>query len=88
MKGEAARSARMAASRSASETNAVRTLKKGEYTKTPVPGPTGYHIILVEDARQFAPPGLNELKPLLLQGVIQQKTEKFIADLKTQATIK
>jgi peptidyl-prolyl cis-trans isomerase C len=67
---------------------AVRDLKKGEYTKTPMQDQAGFQVIYVEDTRPLTPPNVEELKPALTQALAQQKTMKYIADLREKATIK
>jgi peptidyl-prolyl cis-trans isomerase C len=66
---------------------AIMGLKKGEFTKTPVEDQAGFHILLVEDVRPFNPPGIDELQSGLTQAVAQQKTAKYIADLREKAKV-
>jgi peptidyl-prolyl cis-trans isomerase C len=68
--------------------NAVQTLKKGEFTKTPVLLGTNWHVFYVEDIRPLTPPKFDEVKPRLTQSVIQAKTAQYIESLKTQAQVK
>lgn len=76
--------------------NAAFTMKKGEYSKTPVKTQFGYHIIMVEDIRDSKPEELKNVKPqlkaMLAQSVLSEsfqdtmqnsKIEKYSLDGKT-----
>lgn len=67
--------------------NALKNLKKGEYTKAPVQSQFGWHIIRLEDVRDLKAPPYDEVKPQLQQRLQQQLVQKAIADLKAKAKI-
>ena len=56
---------------------AAFALKKGEYTKTPVQSPFGWHVIKVEDRRQSKPPSFKESRVKL----VKEMSEEIAADL-------
>jgi hypothetical protein len=55
--------------------NAVRSLKKGEHTPTPVKLDTGWHLFQIDDLRPLSPPPLEELKT----GLIPSKPASALA---------
>jgi peptidyl-prolyl cis-trans isomerase C len=67
--------------------NALKNLKKGEYTKSPVQSQFGWHVIKLEDVRDLKAPAYDEVKPQLQQRLQQQLVQKVIADLKAKAKI-
>ncbi|MBA2351533.1 MAG: peptidylprolyl isomerase [Burkholderiales bacterium] len=67
--------------------DALKELKKGEYTQTPVQTQFGYHVIKLEDERPYKFPGFEEVKPQLQQGMQQHQREKAINELKAKAKI-
>ncbi len=66
---------------------ALAALKKGEYTKTPVQSQFGWHVIKLEDVRDFTPPTFDELKPQLQQRLQQQAVQKAIEELRAKAKV-
>ncbi|MBL0726870.1 peptidylprolyl isomerase [Piscinibacter sp. HJYY11] len=64
---------------------ALSALKKGELTETPVKTQYGYHIIKLEDTREAQFPSLEEVKPRIQQGLVQQKLTKYRDDIKSKA---
>ncbi|MFA7270242.1 MAG: peptidylprolyl isomerase [Sterolibacterium sp.] len=67
--------------------DALVKLEKGKYTETPVKTDFGFHIILLEDARELKLPAMEEAKPQLLQRLQQQMVEKHIMELASKAKI-
>ena len=67
--------------------NALLNLKKGEYTKEPVPAQFGWHVIMLDDIRELKMPPFDELKPQLQQRLQQQAVLKTIGDLRAKAKI-
>jgi peptidyl-prolyl cis-trans isomerase C len=67
--------------------DALVALEKGKYTTTPVKSDFGWHVILLEDVRELKAPGLDEVKPQLLQRLQQQQVEKLIMDLRAKAKV-
>jgi len=67
--------------------DAVKGLKKGEMTQTPVQSQFGWHIIKLEDTREVAPPPFDQVKAQVANGVIQKKLQAYVEDLKKNAKI-
>ncbi len=66
---------------------AVATLKHGEYTQTPVQTQFGWHVILLEDARDQTPPPLEAVKDQLRSMLQTQKLQQHITELMAKAKI-
>lgn len=66
---------------------AVTALKKGEFTRTPIKGPNGWHVILVEDTRPYTPPTYEQLAPQLKRDLTRQAVEAHLAELRKKATV-
>lgn len=60
-------------------TKAASELKKGEYTKTPVKTPFGYHIVLLEDVRDSSPLPLKDLEPQI-KSLLSQEAVASVFD--------
>ncbi len=70
--------------------NALKQLKKGEVTATPVKSQFGWHVIRVDDVRDAKAPALpkfEDVKPQLVQQLQQQKLMKFQEELRAKAKI-
>jgi peptidyl-prolyl cis-trans isomerase C len=67
--------------------DALKKLKKGQMTDTPVQTQFGWHIIRVDDERPMKFPPLDEVKPQIQQGLQRQAIEKLIADLRSKAKV-
>lgn len=67
--------------------NALRNLKKGEYTKEPVQSQFGWHVIKLDDMRDMKVPQFEELKTQLQQRLQQQAIQKAIIDLRAKSKI-
>ena len=66
---------------------AVATMKKGEYTKEPVKTQFGWHIIILDDVRESTPPPFEQVKEQLKMVVQNQKIQAYISELKDAASI-
>ncbi len=66
---------------------ALKSLKKGQYTKVPVQSQFGWHVIRLDDERALKIPSFEEVKPQLQQRLQQQTIQKAIADLQAGAKI-
>ncbi|MDH4438776.1 MAG: peptidylprolyl isomerase [Rhizobium sp.] len=62
-------------------------LEKGTYTKTPVKTQFGFHVILLEDKREAAPPALEAVEPQVRQLVMRDKYLALIEKAKTEQTV-
>lgn len=67
--------------------DALKSLKKGQYTETPVKSDFGYHLIKVEDTRQFKAPTFDEIRPMMKKAAEEQQVQKMIASLRAKAKI-
>ena len=66
---------------------AAFALAKGEFTKSAVKSPFGWHIIKLEDKRQSKPPSFDESRARLGQEMSQEIAEQLVKDLTGKATI-
>jgi len=67
--------------------DALKKLKKGQMTDTPVQTQFGWHVIRVDDERAMKFPSLEEVKPQITQGLQRQQIEKMITELRAKAKI-
>lgn len=67
--------------------DAMKLLKKGEYTKTPVKTDYGYHVILLEDTRPLQTPPFEQVKPQLQQRAQKQLVEQYLKELRAKAKV-
>ena len=68
--------------------DAMVSLKKGQFTETPVHTEFGYHIIKLEDTRDAHVPSFDDLKPRLMQMMQQKQVEEYRKSLRAKAVIK
>lgn len=67
--------------------DAVTSMEKGTYTKTPVQSQFGWHVILAEDSRDVAPPEFDKVKENV-RGVMRNKQIKdYLESLKAKAKV-
>lgn len=67
--------------------DAVKGLKKGEYTQQPVQTQFGWHVIRLEDTRDVTPPPFDQVKSQLTNGVMRKKLQAYVDQLKKDAKI-
>lgn len=67
--------------------DAVKSLKKGEMTASPVQTQFGWHIIKLEDTREVTPPPFEQVKEQLSNRVMQKKLQAYVDELKKTAKI-
>ncbi len=66
---------------------AVESMSKDSYSKQPVQTQFGWHVILLEDARELNPPPFDEIKDKL-QNILATKTLRtFLEELRSKADI-
>jgi peptidyl-prolyl cis-trans isomerase C len=68
--------------------NAVKTMSKGDVSKTPVKTQFGFHIIKVEDSRDSKLPTLESLEAQLKRVIAQKKMLAYMVELKKTADVK
>lgn len=66
---------------------AVAQLEVGAYTKEPVQTQFGWHVILLEDKRESAPPSLEDVKGRLTLILQRQKLKDYLAGLREGAEV-
>jgi peptidyl-prolyl cis-trans isomerase C len=66
---------------------AVKGLKKGEMTSTPVQTQFGWHVIRLDDTREMAPPPFDQVKQQVTNGIIQKKLQAYAEGMKKNAKI-
>ena len=64
---------------------AMAKLQKGEMTEAPVKSQFGWHIIKLEDTREAAFPGFDEVKDQIKQRLEQSKLQEFQESLRKAA---
>jgi len=67
--------------------DAMVSLKKGQFTETPVKTQFGYHVIKLEDVRAAKVPTFEEVKPQIAEQLQQQKLQAFQQELRKKAKI-
>lgn len=66
---------------------AVKKMKVGSYSKEPVKTDFGWHVILLEDERDVAPPPYDSIKEQIRAGLQNRLMSNYIADLRKNAKI-
>jgi len=66
---------------------AMVSLKAGDYTQTPVQTQFGFHVIKLEETRDAQLPSFDEVKPQIAESLQQRKLQQFQLDLKKKAKI-
>lgn len=66
---------------------AVKQMNKGSYSKNPVKTQFGWHVILLEDSRDVAPPALDEVRKQLQTQLTQQRMQDYFEELRSKAKI-
>jgi peptidyl-prolyl cis-trans isomerase C len=67
--------------------DAVKGMKKGEVSKTPVQSEFGWHVIYLQDVRDIPLPSFEDSKERLKLIVAQKKLQEYIAELREKANI-
>ncbi|HEX5430323.1 MAG TPA: peptidylprolyl isomerase [Bryobacteraceae bacterium] len=62
--------------------DAVKNMKVGTYTTTPVHTQYGWHVILLEDRKEDQPPTLDAVRDQITNVVNQKKIEEYIKSLR------
>lgn len=67
---------------------ALTKLEKGKYTEAPVQTQFGWHVIQLDDVRALPFPAYDTVKPQLQSRLQEQEVQKYVAELRSKATIK
>ncbi len=67
--------------------DAVKKMKKGQVSETPVHTQFGWHVIRVDDERPLQFPTFEQAKGQILQTLQRQSVEKVVAELRAKAKI-
>jgi peptidyl-prolyl cis-trans isomerase C len=67
--------------------DAMSSLEKGKFSKTPVKSQFGWHVILVEDTRAQQPPPMNQVKEQFRAQLQQQQLAKLVTEMRNQAKV-
>ena len=67
--------------------DALVKLEKGKYTDTAVQSPFGWHVIRLDDTRQFTPPAMDEVKPQIIQSLQSQVVKQYIQELREKSKV-
>jgi peptidyl-prolyl cis-trans isomerase C len=67
---------------------ALATLKKGQFTETPVKTEVGFHVIKLDDVRPLKLPTLEEVKQQIGESLVQEKVQAYQQALIKKAMIK
>ena len=67
--------------------DAIKSMKKGELTTSPVKTDFGYHVIRLDDVRPLKVPAFDELKEQFRQRAQQQQIQKMVVDLRSKAKV-
>ena len=60
--------------------DALKSLKPGEYTETPVHTPYGWHVIRLADTRFASPPPFDQVRAQLATNLQQARYQNFFDD--------
>lgn len=66
---------------------AVRKMKVGTYTQSPVKTDFGWHVIALEEVRDVPPPAFDSIKEQIRVGLQGRLMQNYIADLRKAANI-
>lgn len=66
---------------------ALKKLKKGQLTGTPVQTQFGWHVIRLDDERAYKAPGFEEVKPQIQQSLQRLALDKLVGDLRAKAKV-
>ena len=66
---------------------AVASMQKGSYTRTPVKSQFGYHVIKLEDTRPATPPSFEDSKKQITAAIQRQHLNEYIEKLQKAAKI-
>ncbi|MEJ2362313.1 MAG: peptidyl-prolyl cis-trans isomerase [Gammaproteobacteria bacterium] len=66
---------------------AIAELKKGKYTEKPVHTKYGWHVVMLQDKRDAAPPSLKEVRPQIEAALRRERVQQYVKHLRDKAKI-
>lgn len=66
---------------------ALREMKKGQHSKTPLKTDFGWHVLLLQDTREATPPPFESAREQLVQAVQQKQFEAWVDGLMQKAEV-
>ncbi len=66
---------------------AVAALEEGEFTREPVHTTYGWHVILLEDAREAPAPELDEVRETIRRSLFEERLDAYLEELRSDADI-
>lgn len=67
---------------------ALPRLSRGSVAAAPVRTGAGWHVIKLEEVRPAQPPAFDEVKPRIVESLIEQQWRDYVQSLRTRAVIK
>lgn len=66
---------------------ALTRLQPGGLAPSPVSSPAGWHVVQLEEGRDYKAPALEQVKPQLVQALLQQRLNEKLEQLRTAAKV-
>jgi peptidyl-prolyl cis-trans isomerase C len=63
-------------------------LTRGRVSEAPVQTSAGWHLIRLDDVRAAAPPRFDDVKPRIVEALIEQKWRQYVKDLQAGAVVR
>lgn len=67
--------------------DALQGLSKTQVVPRPVQTPMGWHVLQLEDQRAFQAPAIDQVRPQLVQAIVQQRLQQKITELRQSAVV-
>lgn len=67
---------------------ALPRMSRGSVATAPVRSSAGWHVIRLEDVRPAQPPAFDDVKPRIVESLIERKWRDYVQSLRTRAVIK
>ena len=67
--------------------DALYGVAKGQYTRSPVQTPVGFHVVFVDDIRPYRKPTLDQAREQIIQIINAQRATEHISRLRQEARI-
>ena len=66
---------------------AVAALRPGQLFTAPVATPAGWHVVQLEDSRDYKPPSMDSVKNQLVQALLQQRLNEVVEQLRSRTKV-